>query len=111
MPLPAALKKKQPKAPTRGYRSKTDTINLIYSEMFKLASSKGETDRDSGWRSCNEIAKEILGRKGKYPALWEILDHLVRIEWLEEKLGIAANSKDVRLFRAIKYTKSGERVV
>lgn len=108
MPLPSALKKSS--APKRGYRSRTDTINLIYSEMFKLHDPKGTTDRDLGWRSCNEIAKEILGRKGKYPVLWQVLEHLVRIKWLEEKLGLADNSKDVRLFRAIKYTKSGDRV-
>jgi hypothetical protein len=108
MPLPSALKKQT--AATRGYRSRTDTINLIYSEMFKAHAVKGETERELGWRSCNDIAKEILGRKGKYPILWEILEHLVRIGWLEEKLGLAVNSKDVRLFRAIKYTKSGDRV-
>lgn len=112
MALPRKLhrSKTQTKPATRGYRTRTDTINLLYTKMYALSSPTGNTDRDMGWRTANEIAVEVLGRKGKYPALWDILNHLVTIGWLEEKWGVAANGRDARLFRAIKYTADGQRL-
>lgn len=111
MALPSSLRNSKPKkSETRGYRSKQDTINLIYAKLFEISAPEGKTDYDRGWRSCTEIARDILKRKGKYPALWGILDQLVSVKWIEEKWGVAPNGRDVRLFRAIKYTKSGERL-
>lgn len=110
MATPRILQKKTERPAKRGYRSRTDTINLIYAKLYEVSSPQGKTDRDLGWRSANEIAKEILKRKGKYPVLWEILDHLVRVKWIEEKWGVADNGRDVRLFRAIKYNAANERL-
>lgn len=90
------LKKTKTPVPTRGYRTATETMNLVYQLMA----------RSGAWLSHLEIAR-LIGRKGKYPALNDILERMVQIQWLERRESVADNRHLSYTYRALRYDKDG----
>lgn len=96
------LKKPAPKKKpaTRGYRSFTDTVNLVYHKLCDAPEPLSHL----------EIAK-LIGRQKKYPALAKALHHMVSIQWLERIEDTSpSNSHLVYRYRAIKYDADGVRI-
>lgn len=94
------MAKTKTKAATREYRSYTDTMNMVYQGLFHAEQPMSQL----------EIARDILRRKGKYPALRAILNRMVEIRWIRRIESVATNRHLVYKYSAIKYDENGVEV-